>query len=832
MHADVDAVRATCPNPTLPSRASHADTTPCCPSFPGSSGSSVDHRLGTALTAPAAQHLRLSDCIQRPQDFHLWAQLVQDQHRRNGIEGVTGVWRALRERDIDIPTSGVHGEELWRSFIRAGFDSEPLAGEVLTYAAALWQGKKQSYAPFYEIVLEHWLLHNPADAYNWHVRLRDLLPISPGALGRLVRAAVHSKISLIEFRKIYEESQDRGLYDAMILSLCDKEDFGSALHWHQLCTSKGDEPSPAVAAKPMVKRLAAHGAQDSGVTHTLPHQTAEETQLAYTPTGIEQASEPQDASQTSISSQTGSVLTRELMSRYLGDAHNVKPKVLDDRFCARLFATRMFSVDLIINGVAMLGVESIGPLAVRELALREQTPDAFLRRLAQLKVAGISTTDSVYCKAAERFAAEGRRKLFDEMLTTDHDPNSFGDAETQQSLLRSCVASGNWGKVHSVLMILTVYNGVPSIEAWNLLLRALSRSQSSRSSLLRVIEDMRLHKVPVDRYALQALYDGCLRKRDRGRRVPSLLKQQDDIILLTGIWLGVLEAGGHVPPDRWREPLRRLGMTGRFNDLRRLTLWLAIWYSPQVAPTTKVILARGFAIPGRRHDRMLGMAGSLPPNHPSHPLQQLFSPALLKAIVAWGFISRYVRRRRSRRTYNSDIRSHSTTTDSSPDVSHLSTISQDSYHNWTRGLSLVRRLEVTGVSVYPDLVPAAVRQRLWMLFGPGGSYRKANRTAVARNRFTLAEMVFEAERIWGRPLFPLTEGLVTAQAATEKRAEGANTSETSFEGFESVAARRREEFLVAVFGEQMWVVKGGTAVHLRRWAKWLEARQRIWWIGI
>lgn len=787
---------------------------------------------------------RLVDGPEKKLDFDYWVELLEFRQRIYGGQGVHDIWHGIGAREIDIPTKGRNADVLWGTFLK----HKDLFKEILDYATSLRQKTGRSYEPLYENIVGYFLdLGNAQSAFVWHRRLREQFYVPAGALQELALRAARNKLSLNAFRRIYIESEDRNVYDSLISTLCDQGQYDTAMEWHSFLVKNYDYPSKASASKPMMQHFAAYGNQLS------PGRVSNVTQellvggTAYTNGPASPDGKPVE----------GNRFSREMMNRLLGKTHAVEPKVLDDSFCARLFATKTFGVDMVISGLGMLGVEEVGPLALRELAVRAPSPEVILQKLEQLKATGISIKQSVFSSAVVRFAAENRTQLLSSVLSTDEHPDVFEDQSLQKELLSSYVKARDWQNVHLTLGILTVFHSEPLQESWNLLLRSHSQ-HSDHATLIQVLEDMRMARVKITRQSWTTLYQYRLRPRRRGMRPATQGGDSDDLLLIANIWRSALESGRTLHPLRWREILRRFGMTGRFEELSRLTLWIASWYSTNKTGAFEISLA-----PQMKHGRPTfspDLAICIPLSHRAHAFDLIFTPKLLDAIITHGFNAgimsvqrQYERRhriaekqrRQQQHQYSALSRSIQwmPTQSSHPGIASgdLSPFLDDASpsspnHNRSKpttliplrrhsptsiphlsGLRLLQSLKARGVHVQTPTVRKALRQRLWILFGPGRSAVRFNRRARLLNPYSLEHFVAGAERLWGEALFGLSEELLGKLREGGKR-KGAAVDEKG-----RVAVRA--ELLFRLFGARPVIKKmRNRRVDERVWGKVLERR--------
>ncbi|KAJ9645697.1 hypothetical protein H2199_002736 [Coniosporium tulheliwenetii] len=667
-------------------------------------------RLQSDVRVPKPGSTLLVDQPKRRENFELWVVLLQFRQRIHGDDGVHDIWDGLRARKIDVPT--------------------------IEYAADLRRREGRAYGPLYATIVGQALRSNPENAFAWHKRLVTAGLVDPGALRRVAGAATHSRASLKAFRLIYLESKDRNVYDSLITALCQREQYDAAIRWHQFLIRNNDRPSKALETE--------HSPSPNSGGHD-PIQVGHNTQPESHPAAsLVLPTDDKDAS-------TGR-FSREMMNRLLGIAHAVAPKQINDVLCARLFATSAFPVEAVISGLRMFGVEALGPLALRELAARVDNPYVIVRKIEHLKQAGISIGQTVFSRAVYKFAQEGRADMLSDLLATDQHPDVLEDRAKQKELLSAYLAAEDWQQVHRTLAILTIFHADPQTESWNILLRSYSRLQEL-AKLNSILEDMRINRIQITEQSLNSLHHHTLRLRSRSKR--PITKWCSRIRRPTPSW-------------RWREILRRFGMTGRLSELRSLMLWLAAWYSPATAAAMRSKYARTAALPPAGAEKPSSSASDftshpvfpidaslLPTSHPNHPLRQIFRPVLQSAIPS------SPRRHQVRK------------------VQHPAPA-----HHWYFGLRSLQLLRERGVHVDPSTVRKAVQLRLWILYGPGRSNRLANRVARQRNPYTLEQFVGFVNEFWGGE-----ERLL-------------NVPEELLEG--PVRGERRLELFVCLFGRKPW----------------------------
>ncbi|KAI9800031.1 MAG: hypothetical protein M1833_003560 [Piccolia ochrophora] len=571
------------------------------------------------------RHPRLVDQRQLFRQAQLWVSLLRFRRRIHGFDGISAVWRGALQRKIILPTNGPEADFLWGQFIELGFRDEKVLTELYEYATMLAHSRGMIWAHLCESIVSYFFERGkPMIAERWH---RDLAPIcqpAAGYLTRLAPKALATRQSQEAFRRLYESTTTRNLYDIIIPLLCSREDFPGALRWHSILMKFGDHPSDTSVLEPLRKYLARFGDRD-------------QKQLEAVTDDLIQAGVPFEALLTKAPKVTP-IMSREFMNRILGDVHSIAPKSLDDGFCARILATRAISVDLLIRGMGILGVEAIGPIALRELALRKCEGKAILQRISQLRDVGISIGSSHFSKLVRALALDGREDVLKALVESDQHPDTVADASLQEKLLVHYIQTRDWLQTRKTLAILTRFARSPYNEYWNVCLRAYL-SGNDLEAAKRVLESMRLAGTPPSVASIQSILSKALRKRKKGRRPSSFTADKDDLQHVISYLFAALRAGSSVSPWSWKELFRRLHVTNRREELERLAVWLTYYYNPNMSVATSARYNACRASP----TQPAVFVGSAPiakgvsTSHEKHPLQALFPIDFQRAILSTGF---------------------------------------------------------------------------------------------------------------------------------------------------------------------------------------------------
>ncbi len=655
---------------------------------------------------PDGSFTRLVDSSNYCMDFSLWLELLRFRRRHYGLDGLRVIWKEISRRGLQLPCQGAKADELWSSLLQLGFQFPKILKEIEIYAKKQRVLTGSSWPGLYLMILSYHLKLKPNHAYQWHAHLHTDFPPSVEQVAELFRQAVMNEAALGYFRRLYIELGIRSMYDIIIPAFCDREDYDSALKWHNLLIRKRDLPSDASISEPLLHHLAVYGKPDHLVEIT---KEMVDAGVSY-------------AQRTRSTYKRIPFISRELMNRQLGESHGVAPKVFSDEFCARLFATTMFTIDIVINGLCVLGVEAIGPLSLRELGSREKSkPRAISSRIDQLISAGISIGNSTFSTLVRRLALEEKSDLLKDVLTCDLHPDAFEDCNLQESLLVSYHQAGHRRQMDRTLAILTVNSPHRTLatDHWNLLLRVYLTRRDLKGIQL-TLETMRDMHLMVSSRSSSYVRLSMLSRRQTGK----LPYRSDDLPLVINIWRLILRLGGMVPLTAWREVLKRLGMTGQLKHFEALSLWLANWYSNPAARASEVSLTSP-DLEDREKPRSQ-VPVTLSPRHRLHPLRILFPTVMQKAIVTWGFQRRV--------------------------IGQISMGSSSSRwidkQSWTWGLHLLRKLSQCKVVIARPTVISICRQRLVALFGHGLSKRKINRQARQVNTHRLGQYLNQVHEIW------------------------------------------------------------------------------------
>ncbi|KAE9368071.1 hypothetical protein N431DRAFT_429291 [Stipitochalara longipes BDJ] len=693
----------------------------------------------TDLDAGPAEgsRVRLLDQDGYKEDIDLWACLLGYRKRVYGSRGVLTFWNAVQKRNLHLPTKGPLAEKFWPEFIALGLQDHSLLEEICEHADRILDESRERWSRLYVSIITHFLVKGQGkNAIKWHDQLFKLHPPGSKLFKDMCRYVVFENGDMEALRSIYTRNKHPILYSRIIPLLCQREDFKSALSWHFFLVNKGDLPASSHLVEPLIHFLAIYDRPNAiKVTKSL------------VDAGVSFAS--------SISNelQHNTKISREMMNLLHGKTFNVSVKKYNDSLGARWFATRWVSLDVAINAVHALGVQEIGPLSLQAVAMREPDAKSVILRINQLKDLGISTGKTLFAQAVEHFAKNRKYDLLDSLLSSDQHPDALEDRELQESLLETYARAKDWTQYRRTLAIRSLVSKSPEMERSNIVLR-YHVTRGSRTSVMEMLTDMQIAGIPVTSRSIAHIIRHTLRPRRAGHR-PVTQKERwhkgpenggNDLNLVIAILKRIMRSGSFVPILHWREIIRRLGMTGRFEDLQNLCRHLAAWYGP-VAPSSTWPPHR-FRLPAQ-----------VPTSHHLHPLRMLFNAPLQRAIVEWGFIHSLQPRSLS----SEDIRQNT-----------IPIKREHALPVVTPGIALLKDLSQHGVYIDGKTVRSAIFNRLITYFGPGRSNRRYNRYAKAKLHGRMALVAKQIDGALGGEYFTSVDlpSIVDIKAKTKWKRVG------------------------------------------------------------
>jgi hypothetical protein len=393
-------------------------------------------------------------------------------------------------------------------------------------------------------------------------------------------------------------------------------------------------------------------------------------------------------------------------------------KPYKDDIGARLFATRALNFDMILGALRMLGVSEIGPRTVREMAMRAHGSQDILDKLKMLRQSGISIADTVFTRLVQKLAAQNRDILLSNLLSSDQHPDVLEDVEMQESLLVSYYMARDSHQYNMSLAVLAeLFPDTPDLLDIHFR-KHIAAGEFDAAS--KVVDELTLCGRTLNEDSVDYMADKVLTARRMNHRpAPAQqLSTAGEVMFIFKILKRVVPAGVYVSAAFWVELLKRLGMSGKWDELRECCLWLVHEYSQKTqSQSGKPRAFSNFTAPaGSRDGRMLKL---------------IFTPQMQHAIVHWGFILRVTKETESKVLY-----AHPTT-----GVKLIP---------WVRGILLLRELEQAGLPLRRSVIYRAARSRLAMLFSRHcPSQRRMNRMLRRVNPYSLQRVAGDILCAWG-----------------------------------------------------------------------------------
>jgi hypothetical protein len=625
-------------------------------------------------------------------DLGLWCVLLDFQRLRFGWQGVRKIWHVMKCRAgmLDEFFQGPSSDYLWSILISAGLKHHGFLRELCKYE--IRRGAKRP-SLYVDVVGNLLASHAYSAAHRFSHLLQPSHPVTSDDAYELFMQACDSsdEHALENFCNICHTIEKIRIYSRAIPYLCSQERFLDAWRMHKFLLSRGDLPSNFESIKPMISYIASREERfDEFLQDLKNYHVVYEAQAR-------QVQEHEKSIQYGIASGSLNIVS----SRTLG----VQPSRLSDKFVARAFATTAFSFDFILQGLRLLGLREIGPLAFREISVSAATPAEIRRRLDLLKELGVDSGSSMYARVVISMATQGKATLLADVLASDQHPDVFEDFDLQEELLAQYYRDSDWRQVDRTLAILRVgnqeflHNERLSADetSFNVLLRGALRA-GDWPGVTKIMAKVTHQGCRLTIRTLRCMHATILSRRAPTQRL-QLQECFDDVGFLLSLWQSAATAGTQIPPAFWSEPLRRLGMLRRWNDLERLLFWLAKTYSSKAGALDEPV-----SMSKRSHVR-----------GEQHSLRRIFSPSLQRAVVAWAFLSPKRRRKLPDAPLRLDIEERP------PD---------GSYVDCTRGVKVLRMLQDRyGVPIDVPIVRMACFWSLRKRFAPDylhGQFLKYN----------------------------------------------------------------------------------------------------------
>ena len=686
----------------------------------------------------------------------LWCLLLEFRHALDGDSGVRGVWSVMKDRMAgqEVFHNGPIADRIWAVLIPVALNSD----DNQSFLRSLCNLESRSGALrrelYIEIVGGLLDIDQPDTACSFSQILQRNHSVKRTQVLHLFNRACASTVpgALEHFCKVYGSLPILHLYESLIPRLCRVDRLSDALAMHKAMLSLGDVPLTFDQIKPLIELIGREGGGAKDLLKDLrKHGIGFEGQ-------IQELFDRQNSLRYGIASGTLNVVTSTTLGR--------QPTRLSDNFVARAFATDAFSFDFILSGLRLLGLREIGPQALRQIGLQSPNSQDLCDRLTRLADNGVDTGSSIFTRVVMQCAEKGQDVLLRDVLESDQHPDVFEDVKLQKLLLRQYYHQQDWRQINRTLAVLSVAfpkeTGFDSdILRHNLVLKT-AIEQKDWTSVRRLMAHGRACGWTCGRATIKRMYYSMLQARAPGERaLPE--GSLDELRLLIQIWQEAVHGKTFIPPECWREPLRRLGILGRWADLVEVLLWLArqygsrYWGHEQPAPVNDE----------DRHVPAERLRASPLSSDPA--LAVIFSVSLQRAVVEWAFLLPQQTRHGGqsllfksgslfRFAGSPEIRGNGCVQIQNTPAFNRSE-PEDSLPVWTEGVRLLRFLHVEhGVRLSKEVIRMACSHRLRVLFSRNSNSRRSLNVKIRKtNSIKLRAYLFELEKAWDGldgPLFP------------------------------------------------------------------------------
>ncbi|KAK2755012.1 hypothetical protein FQN54_006540 [Arachnomyces sp. PD_36] len=668
------------------------------------------------------------DVPEKQRDFAHWEELLRYHQLAAGDEGTIEVWKGLLARksdtELQLPVEGHYADIFWQKVVEVGLRREDFLQELHEYARDRWKSAGEKWKGFYENVVGGFLKKgDQAKAVEWHGRLKDIHLSHPSEIAHVFPQAISTSSGLATFKEICKDTSGHQIYSSVLPTLYKEKRLLDAVNMHKFLVSRKDAPTRWKYVDPLMEY----------VRHNRPKQEYDEFHAQLVAAGILKDKPKATSKEIAIAPP----------KQARGEVPATNPfrepdrNKFQDSFGARLFATSSLAFEFILSGLRVFGVNAIGPLSLREMALRAENAKDISHKIDQLQEAGVSIGDSVFSRLVKKLAREGKERLLQDVLHGDQHPDVLEDWRIQESLLASYYLTGDWRQFDLTVAILKMMPEPEDSGSFNLFFRN-ALTVGDRKGATRLIEQMREHNIPLTHTSRISMFKKLIKHRQKGKAPGKDAESFGDLTYLLGIWQHVVQTGGYIPPNAWIEGLKRLGMADRWDDLQKLCLWLAYWYSSAPKTDQAPVWQRKRKKPVLESTKK--DSRYLPPSHQDSPLRTIFNPTFLQAIIAWGFKFRVHPKFQGDQYINPYSKTNQTLIP------------------WMRGIILVRQLKERGVLAQRPTIAKACRQRLAVLYGEHRlSSRPMNRVLREENPWKLEEVLADIEAAWGAPVFMKNE---------------------------------------------------------------------------
>ncbi|RMD41652.1 hypothetical protein DV735_g3509, partial [Chaetothyriales sp. CBS 134920] len=245
---------------------------------------------------------------------------------------------------------------------------------------------------------------------------------------------------------------------------------------------------------------------------------------------------------------------------------------ISDEVAARVLAS--FPFEFAIRNLRFFGLIEVGPLSVRQMVQSAPTAKALEERFKTVEEHEIDLGSSAFVRLLRRLSSNGVFETAKQIADSDMHHDEYEDHNLQKDLLRAYHMTDNHSSINHTLTVLSEGDLDPRRQSTsnNLLLQS-AIEMHDHLKILRTVDHLCQQGIFVEEDMLKLLIDTML---DPDVEASNSV---DSVGFLIGLLQRMLAAGNQIPSRTWLRPLAALAGEGRLDELERLLLWLASFYT-------------------------------------------------------------------------------------------------------------------------------------------------------------------------------------------------------------------------------------------------------------
>lgn len=518
------------------------------------------------------EYQRLADTHPYRQDLNLWNILLDYRIRHYGSEGAITIWRGLKYRGtrVSLESEDDLTTFFWQKLLSCAAEHNDLnLTKRLCERGGIAWGRPKLFAETISTLLRagrDFQVGVMCDELKSKHRngIADILE-----LYSTFQPKQHDELKA--FCSIYEKVRPGKMYEQGVKHLLGNNRPDEAFLLHKFLISRGDFPTSFHEIEPFMKYLAKQSEDPGPFLRNLAASGA-----VFSGQGREVH---KYESQELVSKSDGRVTERKQGSETPG-ANKVS-----DSFAAKAFATKALSFEFVLNTLRAFGLREIGPQSIREIGLNTQSLESMLERLAKLDELGIDTGGSAYSRFIRKICMAREATLLVQALHTDMHHDVFEDAHLQQRLLVESLNKCAWTQVNLLLAMLNYGQSVELNDSVkSALLELIVEDDIKSRSFLTLLSNLTGVKNRLSSTIFHDLADYVILRLQNTKKREKLSRNhhRKRARFTAGVLQGCTTVGARLTVWQWKMLIGQLGKVGALEDVHKMTIWLAVWYSERV----------------------------------------------------------------------------------------------------------------------------------------------------------------------------------------------------------------------------------------------------------